>query len=269
MSAEKELSFHPSAMENFRGGGERLLSAVKPLQARGGVGQEFQADRHPVVSITEKDVTHIRRETVNSLTMEVSEIAFLAKDGLVGLTKEDIPEFDELAEAIQKTSDFKPRVSPKFVREAILDWLETKINERTDQELPLYLLDKARSAVKLFEIWVPLANLALESEIRFGHVRVRPLSAAILDAWFAEARDGKMPEELESLDQGLAKLRSEIQGLAAVYIAVRAERQFAVEKALEKAEEVAAAFRLFHPANSQPRAAFYCRTLGRENIESY
>ncbi|HEX9942704.1 MAG TPA: hypothetical protein VGG03_11850 [Thermoanaerobaculia bacterium] len=268
MSTETELKFHPGAADSFRERGERLLSAVKPIQDER-VGRQFRAERHPTATFTEKDISRIRRETVNCLTMEVSDIAFPAGDDLVGLAKEECEEVDKLSEAIQRTTDFRPRVSRKFLRNTILDWLEARVLAQTDKDLPSYILEKANSAVTLFQIWVPLANLALEHEIRLGPVRVRPISREQLDSWYTEVREGKTPDDLEILDQVLEKERAKLQGLAAACITLRAERQFAVDKALEKAEEVAACFRLFHPANSQPRAAFYCRALGRENQESY
>jgi len=131
------------------------------------------------------------------------------------------------------------------------------------------MLEKANAAVTFFEVWVPLANLAIEHEVRLGPVRVTPISKERLDGWFAEVRKDKTPDELPRIDQALEKERAKVQGLAAACITLRAERQFAVDKALEKSDDVAACFRLFHIANSQPRAAFYCRALGRENPESY
>ena len=225
MAAGTELTFHPDAAVNFRERGQRLLASVKPIHDEPSTA-EFKAERHPTVTLTEKDITHLGpRQTIDPLTMEVSEIAFATPDGKIGLDKEGCIEVDRLSEAIQKTSSFRPRVSRKFLRDALIDWLEAHLKEESQEDLPDFVLGRANAAIHVFEIWVPLANLAVEREVRLDPVRVRPLSKEALDTWFDSVRHGRAPEDLAQLEPHLEKVRAEIQGLAAVHVSLRAERQ--------------------------------------------
>ncbi|MFL6260226.1 MAG: hypothetical protein ACJ76Y_10985 [Thermoanaerobaculia bacterium] len=265
--AEK-IAFKPDAFENFASKGEELLSKVKGLPNRASrIG--FQPERVPVASFTEKDILHVRGETVNPLTMEVSEIFFEGTSGLMGLTGDDCKVLNRLAEAILRVKDFGIRVSYKFSRNVILDWLEKRTRGEIDLKLPGYLEERVESAVDVFEVWVPLANLAIERALEFGPIKLRPLQKEVLDGWLETSLENRDPESAQQIEVNFLKERQRIQGLAAVYLALRGESDFAVEKALEKAEELSAFFRVLHPANSSPNAAFYCRPLGSENVESY
>lgn len=269
MTSNTKLAFHPDAADSFRDRGERLFAALKPLE-RPKPDERFTADRHPVGTFTKEDLpTLLLQETVDRLTMETTEIAFLQEHQGLVLEGDDCREVAALTEAVQGTSDFKPRVSRTFVRRTILRWLEEKIEVETEYDLPTYILEKATDALEVFEVWVPIASLAVERAVRLDAVHVRPLSKEILDCWFANWKAGKPAADQALLDEAFEELRGRIQGLAASVITVRAEGQFAVQKGLEKAEDVAAIFRLLHPANSHPQAVFYCRPLGRENVETH
>jgi hypothetical protein len=269
IDSESRLSFHPDAAEKFRERGQALLASVRPLPERT-AKTGFQPEVHPT-AVLDVDISQLGPlHTLNSLTGEVSEIAFVGRDGMVvGLVRTECDEVAKLAEAIQRTAGFKSWISDAFVRGALLSWLQESVRGEVSQDLPEYILERARSAIHLIEVWVPLANLALESEIRLEPVRVRPITKETVDGWFAMVREATKQDSLARLEQILEAERAKIQGLSAAYIALRAERQFAVDKAIERAEEVAAFFRLLHPANSEPRAAFYCRALGREPLDSY
>lgn len=269
MNTPTNLSFHPDAAANFNARGNSLLSAIEPLKPKEST-RTFRAESHPVLVLTPNDLPlTMLRQTVDPFTMEVSEIAFVSEDKTVGLTSKHCEEVEALAEAIQKTTDFKPRVSRDYVRRTILDWLERQHEKASEIDLSSFILERANDALATVEVWVPLANLAVEREVRLDPVRLRNLSKARIDAWAEEARIGKSGSDLKLADETMEKLRQRIQGLAAAVITLRAESMFAVDKALEKAEETAALFRLLHPANSKPNAVYYCRPLGREPIETH
>src|SRR5204863_8970503 len=98
MSTKKELAFHSSAVDNFRERGQRLLTSMKPIQ-RNEPRPRFRTDRHPTIVLTDKDISGIGpRQTVDSLTLEVSEIAFSSGGGAVALEMEGCLEVDKLSE---------------------------------------------------------------------------------------------------------------------------------------------------------------------------
>ncbi|MFY9820004.1 MAG: hypothetical protein WAM82_01395 [Thermoanaerobaculia bacterium] len=84
-ASETHLHFPPDAAANFRENGQRLIASLKSLQDRPS-REAFRADRYPTATFTEKDIIHIGpRRTINSITMEISELAFHTPNGLIGL----------------------------------------------------------------------------------------------------------------------------------------------------------------------------------------
>lgn len=269
MDTEFYLKFHPDAATKFRERGESLVNSLKLLSTNV-IGNHFKADLHSSMILTDENIVSMGpRQSLDTISLKVNEIGFWSENGEMILGEMECAELDNLSEAIQKTTDFRFRISHKFVRNTILSWLYEFVNHKIDQDLPIYILDKAQSSVKPVEIWVPIANLAVEQAIDFGYAKVKPISKEQFDIWVTNLLEGKKEDEVNWIGAHLDKERNKFQGYAALCFTSDAEEIFAIDEALKRAGEIAAIFRLFHPANSQPKAVYYCCPFGKESPESY
>ncbi len=264
------LELHEMAANNFNAKGLELLAGVKELPRDEGNKRQYQPEFQTSATISDNMTEKIRGSTIDMLSWDVSEIQLMAhNNALIGLAGEDCAKLNRLAEALQRTADFKPRLSFEFIRSTILDWIEQRVRSETEANLSEFVLARANAEVKIFEIWVPMANLTVQRELSLGPVRIRSLNREIFDTWLGQLLANADENRIEHIRMHSKALREKYQGLAAAYVALRAEAGFAVEKALEKAEEVASLLRVFHPANASPRAVYHCRPLGSESKESY
>jgi hypothetical protein len=249
-----KIEFHPSAKTNFDAKGEDLLLRVKPsVRVNKAVSSNFSPDLHVAAVLSENHLTGpIRREGIDTLAWKVKEIEFEGQEGLFALGELECVELDRLAEAIAKLSCFKERVSRKFIRSVIIDWIEERIRCQGTIALTEYLTIRARDEVQPVVVWFPISFLYVESGFNLGSVSFRPMTRQFFEA----AQWGEHQ-------------KARHQGHAAVVLSFVAERLYAVETGLMEADTAVALLRVLHPANMYPGALLHCRPFGRENIENY
>ena len=264
----EKIRFHTEAATSFNARGKELIKKVRPKKEADAQDTSFEPDFQYSASITDDDMDGLQAEVLDD-SMRAIEISFPGKDEQVCLTGSDFIELRQLSEKIRSTEPLREHVSWDFVKSTIVDWLQARLRNQTTWELAPYIEDAASAAIDHHEIWVPLSFLSIEEDISLGDLQLKSLTGVVIDRWLSSAAAKRGREEFEALSDAFANHREEIQGHAAVCVNLKAEPLFAGERALERAEDVAALIRVLHSANCYPKQAFYCRPVGSENLETY
>jgi hypothetical protein len=94
-----------------------------------------------------------------------------------------------------------------------------------------------------FTVWVPIKDLHVQSPLRLGPAELREISAKDVDLFLVEARKPEVRDEM------LRKL-SMYRGHAAMIFQIKAERDFAYEKACVLAERILSTLCVFSPSST-------------------
>jgi hypothetical protein len=227
----------------------------------GHIAANYSADEIPEFKITAK-VDLLGRTTARYFEHEGQRI---------GLEDEKYQELARLSESIQRTKALRDLVSTKWVEDAIVNWMKTRYEGASAPPLATYLADKCEKDVREHEIWLPVSNLTVESDLTFGNVVFRTITKELIDRWWEQwqgATRGRGAEYAAKIEARFARERSDLQGLAAATIKVTAEPKRALEVALRESERAVTALRVYHvAATTTPEVTSYCALLGKENVE--
>lgn len=193
-----------------------------------------------------------------------------------GFEDEKYEELARLSESVQRTKALRDVVSTKWVEDVILDWMKEKHTGAAAPTLTDFLVKRCEEDVKEHEIWFPVSNLSLESNLPFGNVVFKTISKEMLDRLEEDAQKAKKQgveaglgeEYAAQVDYYNNRNRQALQGLAASTITVNGEPRRAFEVALRESERAVTALRVYQvAATTIPEVTSYCALLGRENRE--
>jgi hypothetical protein len=185
---------HPDAAKNFDEKARVLLGAValEPRQAPseppahmfrpgGPIAATFKEGDYLEFKITGKS-DQLGRRTARYFEHEGRRF---------GLEDEKYQALARLSESIQKTEAFRDLVSTKWVEDRIFDWIKVKFAGEAVQALGDYLAERCEAEVKEHEMWFPVANLSVESDLAFGKVIFRTITKEMLDHLEEDAQKAK------------------------------------------------------------------------------
>lgn len=258
------LELHPDAAANFNEKADSLLLELAPVSPRPRCAAPFPPDPFAAAHITDADILgEIRLGLVDNAGVEVGK-HFVHGGRLVGLEGEAFKRLITLADALQRTQGLREKVSTELITDLAFDWMRRRYENATDSSMVEYVLERAAQAVEDQEVWIPIADLHIQSDFSLGKVTLRPITSAVFEQWLSAASEGH-PQHREKLQQLLDRERKKLQGLAAATIALRAEPERARQLAFQETEDAIAVLRFFSPANHFPELVSYCAPLGREN----
>lgn len=130
------------------------------------------------------------------------------------------------------------------------------------------VLNKCEQELKYLEIWIPIAETFIQSDLRIGNVILKTISKEVLDQWMDHWGEGICNKEQTKTDF-MARYQKKIQGISAATIRLNAEPIRAFEIAVEESEKALSILRIFSPAAVHPRLNTYITLLGKEHIDCY
>lgn len=264
-----KLELHPDAVKNFNEKAEALLLELNTehkLQKKS-FSTTFKPDIFVAKHLTQKDIIgEMRVGMVDVFGNEVGKF-FDAGNMLMGLKEDSFLKLKRLSEDMQRTKALSDRVSVKLVNDLIFEWMKNKYKNTTDLSMIDFVLEKCEGELKEIEIWIPVAMLLIQSEIKLGKIIFKTMSGKIIDAWSTQWQSNN-PNKEDKVKQLFDEKRKKIQGYAAATIKLFAEPERAYEIAQEEAEKAISLLRIFSPASFFPQVVSYCTMIGRENIES-
>lgn len=115
-----------------------------------------------------------------------------------------------------------------------------------------YVLSKCEKELKNLEIWIPIAETFIQSDLRIGNVILKTISKDVLDQWMDHWGE-----------------ETELQGISAATIKLNAEPIRALEIAVEESEKALSILRIFSLAIIHPGLNSYTTLLGKEHLDRY
>lgn len=270
---------HPEAAKNFDEKARVLLAAVAPETQQGPSEPSTHMLRPgaPVAhEFSEKDLIDFKVTGLVDQLGRTTARYFKHEGKRFGFEDEKYQALARLSEGLQKTKAFRDLVSAKWVEDAILDWIQSKFAGEAVSALSDYLAERCEVDVKKHEIWFPVANLSVDSDLPFGNVVFKTISKDMVDRLEEGAQKakeqgikaGRGKEYAAQVDYYIHRKRQELQGLAASTITVNAEPERAFEVALRESEQAVTALGMYQvAATTIPEVISYCALLGRANVE--
>jgi hypothetical protein len=270
---------HPNAAKNFDEKARVLLAAVAPEPRRGPSKPPTHMMRPGAPTAheyTEKDFVDFKITGQNDQLGNTIARYFEHEGRRFGLEDEKYKELTRLSEGIQRTEAFRDVVSNRWVEDTILDWMQAKFAGTTVPELADFLAERCEADVKEHEMWFPVANLSMESDLPFGKVVFKTITKEMMDRLEEDLQEAKKQglaagqgeEYAAQMDYYAHRKRQDLQGLAASTVTVNAEAKRAFEVALRESERAVTALSVYHvAATTIPEVTSYCALLGRQNDE--
>lgn len=112
-------------------------------------------------------------EKDDQIVVESKDI-FKHKDQLISL-KESSKKIEQLSQKMQKRKELHKWVSVTLLTDLIYDWIKEKYKNVTDLSMVDYVLGKSQESIEELEIWIPIAELYIQSEIKIGRVTLRTI----------------------------------------------------------------------------------------------
>jgi Apea-like HEPN len=271
--ANTNPELHPEAAKSFNEKAQALLAQVGPATAQEPSEFPTHLARPGAAAheIADEDVIDFKILGQSDLSGTMTARYFEHEGQRFGLEGEQYKELARLSERLQRRKELRDIVSVKWVEDVIISWMKEKQGGTEVPELTDFLVKRCEEDVKEHEIWFPIANLSLESDLPFGHVVFKTISKEMLDRVEEDgqkSKEGRDEEYAAMVDRQVLRLRHDLQGLAASTIKVGAEPQRAYEIALEESERAVATLGLYHvAATTMPEMASYSAPLGTENME--
>jgi hypothetical protein len=265
---------HTDAANNFNAKARALLEKVAPPAEamQSGVPTHFVRPGGHAHVLPEGAPGSFRRTGMQDQLTGRTTARYFEHQGMrFGLEGERYQELARLSEGLQKTNQLRDIVGAEWVEDRILDWIKEQLAGAGTQELAEFIAERCEEDVKEHELWFPVAQLSLESDLAFGNVVFKTISEQMLD-WVEEeaqvAEESRSTEEAAQIDSQVNRMRRDLQGLAASTITVTAEPKRADEVGRRESERAVELLRVFDTgATMMPEVVSYCALLGRENIE--
>jgi DNA polymerase III delta prime subunit len=256
------LDLHPSAKDSFDKKASSLVKELVYLDNNSKVSDShaFNPDIS-TVEIRREDVIGEIKQTQQITDYEgnVLGIIFNDKNGRrVGIVKENYINLTKLTEQIYKVKGINV-VSYKYIFETIIDWIISAYAEINIGTMTDYLISEGNKIITDNEIWIPINELYIQSEITIGRVQIRTITKQMIDEYL---------ERLQISDEMFLKKIRRLQGLAAGVIKVKAEAQRANEIAFEEVGLAISIIRIFSNCNLSPKLMSYCDFFNNANIKT-
>ncbi len=247
----------PDAVKNFNEKADILLSELVPFSPK-----SFNTNKgsfRPNYPISSNFGKNDNRAVVKLIGY------FKHNEQLIGLRKESHKKVEQLARDLQGKKALKEKVSIDLVTELIFSWMEKRYKNLTDSPFVDYVLVESEASIQDLEIWIPLAELYIQSEIKIGKITLKTIKKEMFERWRTVIKNANPADDDEI--QAFDKEQNKIQGLAAATMKVNAEPIRAFEIALEETEKSIGLLRFFSPANFNPEITSYLTVLGKEKME--
>lgn len=264
-----KIELHSAAAKNFNDKAAKLLTEVSSTKEESLSNDEtsYRPEVHISAVFSEKDIVGPRKMALTNLLGEQSASFFKQDDNCIGLFGESYTNLVRLAEAMQRTKALREAVSIASIKDLIFEWIKEKYGQATDLSMTEYVLSEAEKRIKELEIWIPIFQLHIQSDVRIGRIVLKTITKNMMDN-FQEKIIPRTPEQKILARQFFSKQRKELQGFAAATIRLVAESERAFETAFEEAEKSLSLLRFFSPANLMPQLVSYCTPFGKGHLES-
>lgn len=252
-----KLELHPNAVKNFNEKADILLSELVPISSESfHIKKDSFRPNFPISgNFGKKD---------DQIVVEFKDV-FKHKDQLISI-KGCSEKIEQLSRKMQKTKALYEMVSVTFLTNLVSNWMKDKYKNVTDESMVDYVLSKSEANIQELEIWIPIAELFIQSEIKIGRVTLKTIKNEMFESWRTVMKNANPADDVKI--QTFDNEHKKVQGFAATTLKVNAEPIRAFEIALEETEKSIGLLRCFSPSNYFPEKTSRCVVFGKENLES-
>ena len=243
-----------------------ILERIRSLDFAGQPAATFRSERPVGATITHETM----KETPIFRGVDADGrpvVAFLTSGTKTfGLDANVFAELQLLADKVLAVDWAKHALSRKFIEEEAVHWFRSSFRATTQQAGFSGLLSSAsRDQVSPLDFWAPIACLEVEELFEFGPVRIAPVTRVMMDELEAKGLRfaSSQHDDVAALFQ---KLRSLMQGFAAVVVHAEAEPHRAYEDGMAIAQNAVGILRFFSPAARELRRVSPTALLGSESM---
>ncbi len=194
-------------------------------------------------------------------------VAFLSSGTeTFGLDANIFAELQPLADKVLLVDWAKHALSRKFIEENAIHWFRLSFRATMQQpEFSSALSSASRDQVRPLDFWAPIACLEVEEPFEFGPVRIAPVTKVMMDELEAKGLrfSSSQRDDVAAMFQ---KLRSLMQGFAAVVMHAEAEPHRAYEDGMAIAQNAVGILRFFSPTARELRRVSPTALLGSESM---
>ncbi len=245
---EEDFVFAPDravALDAAAGG---LLNKIRKIDLEAQRGDGFVSERPVGATITDQDMLSVPLFWGNDVAGK-RVFVFIHKDGAAfGFDENVFAELQALTESVLKAASWARRtLSGSFLEKTVIKWLQSSFGASETTSLSNMIADDGRKAVRPLALWAPITHLEVQTSFTVGPAEIASVTKAMIDDLEAQAVRSA-PKQREQITGLFNKLRSTMQGFAAVVFKLDAE----VDKIEQDGEVVArivvSLLRFFSPA---------------------
>jgi hypothetical protein len=257
---------HEGARPGIEARGLELLLRIREDPEPASPEPTFRSERPPAATFTDADMLGSPRMWKTDIAGRKTAAVFWRDHKGFGLFDTDYKELRGLVELISKSPWIRSRVSTEFLEDVLFDWCEVNYGKESRSSLCDFVISECTKVIRQLTVWVPIAHLETEVALPIGPVRIE----SIRQSWIDRMRDQilrKRPDDKAEIEQGFEKLRSRIQGRAAVVVPnIEAEPDHAFNIAIELADSAIGLLRIFSAAHLSPWCTCSTAILGSEAV---
>jgi len=220
-------------------------------------------------TITSKDISGEIEYILRDMSGKKLGRYFAHQEKQIGLENDNHVYFAKLCESIHKAIKPAQAISLAAVEDQVFEWIRERFRGNTQRELIEYIVPELEAKVMELEVWVPIAELRVESDVYVGNVSIRPITEEDIDRWRDERLAHVEDKEKANVTELFGvKLKKRLQGWPAGVIRLIAEPIAAREIALRETKRSLAMLKMFSVAALAPTVTCYSAIMGQENYET-
>jgi hypothetical protein len=269
MGKERVGSFGPDSLntraaEAIDEDGLKLLELVQPRPFTQPAPPPFETRTPPTITV------HVDSSgpRISAYADQMGRIVgrFFVKDRQeYGLRDTDYRALRLLVEKILRARPFKTGISSEFLETEIFKWCRARLCGESERNLSEWLLGRCKVEVRKRQLAVPLAFVEVESAFGLGKVVVAPLDPIVFDR-ADEAFARNHPNAPATSREARARMREQLANRTVVLVELVGEEQYADQKALEIATDMAVVMRFLSPAAISHDVTCLCYPFGVEHV---
>lgn len=193
-------------------------------------------------------------------------LAFILRQSATyGFDSVSLPVFWKLKDLILGVEWAEQKLGNKSIEKIIIDWCRSSFDGNKKVNLSEAITTAGRTRVMSLDVWAPIAHLEIECGFSFGPVDIQPITAEMINNLETEALKCAHGQEAD-IRALFDKLRSTMQGYAAVVVRLEASNERAGGTGLTIAREAVDLLRFFSPAASDASLVSPIALLGSQSI---
>ena len=264
---EQEFTFASDRAIVLDAAAAALLKKVRKFDLPNQRSDGFASERPVGLTLTDRDMIGAPLLWGNDVAGR-RVFVFIHKDeSAFGLDEEGFAEIQTLTAGVLKSGWARRTLSRSFVEKAVVNWLQSEFGAAETSSLSETITKASREAVNPQQLWAPIAHLEVQVPFAIGPADIATITKAMIEGLETQGLNFA-PLQREKVVLLFNKLRTRMQGLAAVVFKMDGESEKVKEDGEAIARIVVGLLRFFSPAATNFPMTCASALLGAEIVPS-